>query len=105
MNSFAFYIIVLLVFDTVGVISAKFWSINKNPLFLFLTMVFFALAGFSFAYSMKFKGLAIANIFWTSLAVIITTVVSYFLFKEEITIIQFIGIAVIIVGLTLVSLK
>lgn len=105
MSKFYLLIAAINALDLIGVISAKFWSINKNPIFLALTVLGFAGAGFFFALSLKYEGMAVTNILWIALSVILITIVGYFFFKESITMLQFAGIALITVGLVLINLK
>jgi spermidine export protein MdtJ len=95
----------ILIFDVVGIISAKLWNINKNPIFLVIICVLFAAAGYMFAKSLKFEGIGITNAIWTSLSAVLVVLSGYLLFKESISTIQIIGIAVITVGLVLINLK
>jgi len=105
MNQFAVYIAVITLLDIGGTISAKLYSLNKNLLFLGLTVTLFGSAGYVFARSLKYEGMAITNVLWIAFSIIVVTIVGYFLFKEEISVIQFVGIAVIMVGLILINLK
>jgi len=105
MSNFYLLIATINILDLIGVISAKFWNMNKNPIFLALTILCFGGAGLFFAFSLKYEGAAIANILWIALSIILVTIVGYFFFKEAITTIQFIGIALITLGLILVNLK
>jgi multidrug transporter EmrE-like cation transporter len=89
----------------VGIISAKLWNINKNPIFLVTICLLFAGAGYMFAKSLKYEGIGITNAIWTSVSAILVVVTGYFLFKENITPIQIAGILVISVGLVLINLK
>jgi len=105
MSPFIAHIAAITCLDIIGTLCAKFYSLNKNPLFLLATFLFFGGAGFVFAKSLKYEGMAIANILWIALSVMIVTVIGYFAFKEHISLIQFIGIGVIIVGLVFVNYK
>jgi multidrug transporter EmrE-like cation transporter len=105
MNTLLVHIIAITILDVLGVICGKFYSINKNNLLLAATCLFFGAAGFVFAKSLKYEGMAITNVLWIALSVLFTTIIGYFFFKEEITSIQFIGIAGIMVGLVLINLK
>ncbi|MFA5842948.1 MAG: SMR family transporter [Candidatus Gracilibacteria bacterium] len=91
--------------DLAGEIAAKYHDLTKNNWFLWLTIVFFGLAGFLFAKSLRFEGMAITNILWVALSTILVTLVGYFYFKETISLLQWIGIGVILIGLILVSWK
>lgn len=105
MNPFILHIAIITLLDFAGVICAKFYSIDKNPLLLIATIVLFGGAGYVFAKSLKYEGMAITNVLWIALSVILVTIVGYFIFKEEITPLHLSGIGVILVGLILVNLK
>lgn len=105
MSTFIFHIILINLLDLAGIISAKYWSINKNPLLLALTVLLFGLAGFVFAKSLRYEGMAITNVLWVAISVILITIAGYFLFKENIAPIQIAGIIIITIGLVLVNLK
>jgi len=105
MNPFILLIAIITLLDLAGVLSAKFWSINKNPLLLLATFLFFGGAGLIFARSLRYEGMAITNVLWVALSVIIVTIIGYFIFKEDIAPIQIAGIVIIIIGLILINLK
>ncbi|MFA6918315.1 MAG: EamA family transporter [Candidatus Gracilibacteria bacterium] len=105
MTPFVFHIVLITIMDLTGILSAKYWSINKNPIFLMLTVLCFGCAGFVFARSLRYEGMAIMNIIWMALSIIFVTIAGYFIFKEEIAPIQIAGMVVITIGLVLVNLK
>lgn len=105
MSPFLLHIALINLLDLAGTICAKFWSINKNPWLLVGTFLLFGSAGFFFARSLRYEGMAITNVLWISISVILVTIVGYFTFRENIAPIQLVGIAVIMVGLVLINLK
>ncbi|MDP2643100.1 MAG: SMR family transporter [Candidatus Peregrinibacteria bacterium] len=105
MTKFYLLIAAINTLDLVAIIFAKLWNIHKNPIFLALTILGFGGAGFFFALSLKYEGVAITNILWIAISVILVTIVGYFFFKETISVLQFIGIALIMIGLVLINLK
>ena len=105
MNNFAFYIAAIATLDLVGIISAKLWNINKNPVFIIGTCLLFAAAGYIFTKALRFEGIGITNAIWTSVSAILAVVSGYLFFKETISFIQIIGIIIIIIGLVLINLK
>lgn len=105
MEKFYFFIAATTIFDVIGIISAKLWHINKNPLFIVSTCLFFGLAGYMFARSVRFESIGIANAIWGGLSAILIVASGYILFKENIAPIQIFGIAAIVIGLVLVNLK
>ena len=54
--------------------------------------------------SLKYEGMAIANILWISLSVILATILGYFVFKEDISLLQLAGIGIITVGLIMITI-
>ncbi len=105
MSPFVINIAIITALDLIGVVCAKFYNIHKNPLLLVGTVLLFGAAGFVFAKSLKYEGMAITNVLWIALSIILVTIVGYFIFKEEIAPIQLAGIGVITVGLVLINLK
>ncbi len=103
MSQFVLYVAIINLLDLFGVVAAKLWSVNQNPWWLAGTVLGFGGAGFFFAKSLQFEGMAITNILWISISVILITLFGYFFFKENITTLQFIGMGVIVVGLVLVT--
>ncbi len=100
-----FYLLLLILFDLAGFIALKFWHLKHNKIFLTLGMLSFALAALFVALSLKFEGIAIVNIIWVAVSAITVTLVGYYGFKEPIALHQFIGIAIIIIGLIFVQWK
>jgi small multidrug resistance pump len=102
---FVLYVTIVALLDAMAIVSAKYWQITKQLPFLVTTVLAFAFAGFFFARSLQYEGMAITNIIWMALSTLCITSIGYFLFKETITTLQFIGIATIVVGLILINLK
>ena len=105
MSPFVYHIAIITLLDIAGTISAKLWSIHKNPLLILGTFLLFGAAGYVFARSLQYEGMAITNVLWISLSIIAVTLIGYFTFNEDIAPIQLIGIGVIIIGLILINLK
>ena len=105
MSPFVLHILVITLLDLAGTLTAKFYSTGKNVWLLVATILLFGAAGGVFARSLKFEGVAITNVLWISLSVIVTTLFGYFWFKEDIAPIQRAGVGVILIGLILINLK
>ena len=105
MNPFFLHIAIITVLDIVGTLTAKYYSIGKNPLLLVATFLLFGTAGFVFAKSLKYEGMAITNVLWIACSIIAVTLIGYLYFKENITGLQMAGIVVIALGLVMVNLK
>ena len=105
MSPFIINVLIVSIFDLLGIISGKLWSLHKNPWWLVATALFFAAAGLTFARSLRYEGIAITNILWVSFSALFITVVGYFVFKENISLLQFAGMLIIIVGLAMINWK
>lgn len=105
MSPFLLHIILISLLDLAGTLTAKFYSLHKNPWFLVATALLFGLAGLVFALSLKYEGMAITNVLWIAISIVLVTLIGYFTFNENIAPIQLAGIGVIVVGLVLINLK
>ncbi|MDO8669276.1 MAG: EamA family transporter [Candidatus Buchananbacteria bacterium] len=105
MNPFILNVSIVILLDLAGIVTAKIYSLNKNSVWLWLAILFFAGTGLFFARSLKYEGAATVNILWVAGSAIVVTLVGYFAFKEDITLIQAIGILIIIIGLIFINLK
>lgn len=105
MNTFIYLTLAIGVFDLIATASAKFWSLHKNPWLLVLTVFGFGMAGILFAYSMKFNSLAIANIAWIAISVLFVTTFDWLYFKESLSLIQFAGLTIVLIGFVMINLQ
>ncbi|MFH1533684.1 MAG: SMR family transporter [Nitrospirota bacterium] len=105
MSPFFLHIAIIAVLDIAASITAKYYSITKHPLLLVATFIILGSAGVVFAKSLKYEGVAIANVLWIVVSIIGVTLIGYLYFKESITGIQMAGIVVITLGLVMVNLK
>tara|TARA_R110002072_G_scaffold3345_3_gene24708 strand:- start:1400 stop:1771 length:372 start_codon:yes stop_codon:yes gene_type:complete len=76
-------------------------SIIKNKKILFITggIFFYGLVGFLYYLALNTKlSLALVNIIWQTLTIIIVTLISIFYFKQPISKKEIIGIIIVIIG-------
>jgi multidrug transporter EmrE-like cation transporter len=105
MTKFYLYIAIINLLDLLAIIAGKMWYLTGRPVYLILCSLGFALAGIFFALSLKFEGAAITNILWISISVILVAIVGYFVFKENINLIQFFGIIAVLIGVVLLNIR
>jgi len=105
MSPFIVHIAIITILDIAGSLCAKYYSIHKHPSLLVATFILFGTAGYVFAKSLSYEGLAITNVLWITLSILFITIISYFAFNEEISHIQILGIVIIMVGLILINWK
>lgn len=105
MTPYFFHIIALNILDLTGGICGKLWVIYKNPIFIILAVLLFGTAGFVFSLSLRYEGIGMTNILWVASSSVFAVIIGYFFFQENLTPIQFGGIAIVIIGLTLLNWK
>ncbi len=93
----------MIVGDTCAIVSSKYYSLTHNKIYIGLSALSLALTGVFFALALNFKGMALTNILWAAWTTIVISSIGVYFFKEEITILQIIGIGVILLGLILVN--
>ena len=100
---FYLYITAIVILDLTAITLIKFWHLKHHAVLLILGMLSLGLTGLFMGLSLKYEGVAIVNIIWVVLSVIATTAMGYLYFKEPISVVQFVGIAIIIIGLIIVE--
>ena len=105
MSTFVIYISIIAVLDLAASICAKMYAIKGSSIYMLGTIFFLGAAGFFFAKSLKFGGLAMVNITWIVLSVVIVSVASYFFFHESLSRIQILGIFISLIGMILVNIE
>lgn len=101
----AFYIFLMQIFDLFAVYFGKMYSITDKWVFILLCSLSWAGSGVFFSLSMKYEGMAIVNTIWIALSAIAAVALGVLYFKEQIGVFQYIGIGVIIIGITLLFVK
>ncbi len=72
---------------------------NKKYLFIFGGIILYGLVGFLYYLALESRvSLAIVNIIWQTMTIIIVTLVSVFYFKQPISKKEIIGIIIVIIG-------
>ncbi len=105
MTKFYIYIALINLLDLLAVVSGKMWNITKNPLYLVGTVLGFGLAGFFFALSLQYEGMAVTNILWIAISVVLVAIVGHFMFKEVIGTYQLGGIALVLLGVIFLNIR
>ena len=102
-----FYLLILIIalLDLFAEYSAKIWTMNGKSIHLALTVLGFGAAGYFFALSLKYEGVAIANVLWIAVTIVLVTLMGHFVFKEHLSAINLAGMALIILGIVLVNIR
>lgn len=98
-----FYLLILLVslLETLAMFLLKKGSTLKNDTFSFSGVALYALIGFIFLKTLKFRGLAMASVWWQIMTIITVTAISIFYFKEKLKRRHLVGIVLTMIALYL----
>ncbi len=89
---------------TVGDIIFKFWA-NKSLTYLYITgLVIYVLGLMCLVQSFKSQNIAVASAIFVIVNVVTLSLVSYFYFKESLSVLQMVGIGVAFVSIMLMEL-
>ncbi len=105
MGRFYLYIAAINTLDLLAILSAKMWHITGKPYYLVGTALGFAMAGIFFALSLKYEGMAVTNVLWIAISVILVAAMGYFVFKEHITSLQLVGMGCVILGIVFLNIR
>jgi multidrug transporter EmrE-like cation transporter len=105
MKQYFFFLIILAVaFEVVADILFKYWSINAKGVLLWSGVTLYAIGTVIWAFSLKYEFLSKAIVVFTVLNLVIVALVGVFLFKENLSSINKIGIILGIIGVILVQI-
>jgi len=105
LSNLIYVTIILGIFDTTACLAAKFWAAGKGSWLFAFSVFCFAIAGVFFAYSLKFNPVAIINVLWVAASVVFVTLFGVFYFKENISVFQYLGLVLVVIGFVLINLK
>lgn len=99
--SYRLHFILVLFFDLSSATTARYAYNSGELVFVFLSMLSLAGAGYFFIKLMEDEVGILVNALWIALGAINVTVASYFLFDEKISLLQGLGMAFVVTGLIL----
>ena len=91
-------------FEVIADIILKYWSINARPVFVVGGIIIYTTGTIMWAYSLKFGDLSKLVTVFTVLNLVAVVLVGLFLFKEEVSLINMIGMFLGVVSVILVQL-
>jgi small multidrug resistance pump len=105
MAKFYTLIVTIALFDLLAIFAGKMSIVTGKSIYIGLTSLFFAVAGYFFALSLKYEDVAIVNILWISLSIILVALMGHFIFKEHLSSTDILGMTVVVIGVILLNLK
>lgn len=102
-----FYLLIgtIALFDLLAVLAGKMWIVSGKPAYIALTSLGFAIAGYFFALSLKYEDVAIVNVIWIALSIILVALMGHFFFKEHLSQTDILGMVMVMVGVILLNFK
>ncbi len=97
------FISITAIMDVVSSVLIKEWTIHGRTQGLILGIIFLVIAGLSFAFSMKYFGLAISNVLWNALSTVLLAAIAIIFFHEKLSALQIAGILVVVLGVAMVG--
>jgi multidrug transporter EmrE-like cation transporter len=87
-------VLLIAAFATIaGDLFAKYWSLNRRPLFLGLALLGYFIGSFFYIPSLLKEGLVVTSIIWTLVATLGFILIGLIVFKEQLSFWQGVGVA------------
>ena len=102
--SFIFLIVLAVVLEVFADIIFKKWSINSKNIFLYIGLLIYFIGTIFWAISLKYEYLSKAISIFTILNLIVIVLVGVIYFKEDLSLINKLGIALGILSVVLIEL-
>lgn len=99
-------LIILVILEILSVSSLKYWSVEKNNIFLYLGILGYLSVGILFAYILyTHSNMTVINALWQVLNIILVSTVGILIYKEKLTNLQYIGIIFAIIATIIFSIS
>lgn len=99
-------ITLLVILELLSVSSLKYWSVRKNNTFLILGILGYLAVGCFFAYILHtHSNMTIINALWQVLNIILVSIVGILIYKEKLSVIQYIGMIFAIIATVIFSIS
>lgn len=102
-----FYLLIGLIafFDLLAIFAGKMALITGKSIYIALCSLGFAVAGYFFALSLHYDDVAIVNVLWIALSIILVAIMGHFVFSEQLSRLDILGMAVIMAGIVILNLR
>ncbi len=99
------YLIILLVaiLEAFAQSSIYYANVSNNNLYFILGILFYIGVSFAVYTAYNYKGVGMVNAIWSAIDIVLLLIVGVVLFKEQISVQEYIGIAFIIIGIILTN--
>jgi multidrug transporter EmrE-like cation transporter len=101
---FIFLVIIVAILEVVGDILFKEWVIHDKKYLMALGILFYMAATIFWAFSLKYQNLSKAIVIFAVLTLIVGVLVGVFIYKEELTTLNIIGILLGLASIILIEI-
>jgi multidrug transporter EmrE-like cation transporter len=101
---FLFFIILATLFEVGADILFKQWAINNKSVLIIIGMALYTVGTVIWAFSLKYNYLSKAITIFTALNLILVVLVGVLFFKEDLTLLQKIGVLLAVISVVLIEL-
>ena len=105
MAKFYTLISAIAIFDLLAIYAGKMFDVTGKSFYIALCSLGFAIAGYFFALSLKFEDVAIVNVLWIALSIILVALMGHFVFAEHLSRLDILGMTVVMIGIILLSIQ
>lgn len=82
-----------------------YYDNNKKKYMFVLAVFFYSIVAYCIFLAYKFKGVGMVNALWSGMSVLLMILVGIFLFKENVSLIEGVGVVLILSGIICINLK
>jgi multidrug transporter EmrE-like cation transporter len=105
MKTLLIYLGAIAVLDLAAVYFGKMYFLTNKGFFMALCALCLGLTGIFFSLSLKYGEMAIVNVIWISVSIVLATLLGVFYFNENISTFQYIGMGFILLGMIFIFAK
>jgi multidrug transporter EmrE-like cation transporter len=98
------YILLLIIVEILAWYFLKKQHIEENDTYIFLFFLLFSLIPWILIQLVRLEGIAITNVYWNIASTMLVILLGYFVFKEKINSVQYIGVGLGILSITLLTI-
>lgn len=102
-----FYLLISTIafFDLLAIWAGKMALVSGKSYYVALCSLGFAIAGYFFAISLHYEDVAIVNVLWIALSIILVAIMGHYTFGEHLTRLDILGMVIVMAGIVLLNLR
>lgn len=105
MNNLNLYLIILFVASCEALAQSTIYysNVSKNNIYLMLGIILYIFVAFAIYQAYNYKGVGMVNAIWSAISIILLIMIGLFIFNENISTQEYVGIIFIILGIVLTN--